>query len=89
MSDPCMSCGDDRHFAADPTCKDPRAHTRHLYRNDAREHVNNILVGYVGGCTCHAAYYERNLADPDCVYHFVGYPELLADLTELVMKAHR
>jgi hypothetical protein len=57
-------------------------------RNVVKEKVKNILIGYVGGCTCDRAFYERNLNDPSCVACYVGMDdgELVGELVDLIMK---
>lgn len=53
------------------------------------EEINNIMLGYVGNCVCDAAYYERNLKDPNCIRCQMGYDDMLAELTLYVERKLR
>lgn len=60
-------------------------------RRMVSEKVKNILIGYVGSCTCIEGYTSRNLKDPTCVACTVGMDdgELVGELTELVMAERK
>lgn len=46
--------------------------------------LHSVLLGYIGNCTCHRAYSERELRDPSCLYCQVNYEELHKELAEFV-----